>query len=509
MIKLRDYQIEGVRGITKHLIKNERRIAYNLPTGGGKTVVFCFVSKAVNSTGKKVILTVHRKRLLMQTSLSLAEIGVMHRIIAPKTVVKAIEQKHYDKHGKSFLDESTSIAVASVQTLVRRMHELDDCNMLVIDECHHAAAGYWEKCIKAAPDATILGVSATLIRLDGRGLKEYFDVIVQGPSMQKLIDRGHLCKPRVFASEEQIDLSNLRYTRKGDFNEELLAVEMDKPYLIGNTVNHYKAICDKVPAIAYCCNITHAEHTAYEYKQSGYNAICLTSRQSEDEQFRILDKLAAGEIHVVTSVDIISEGTDVPLVGCGISLRPTHSIALWDQQFGRPMRPYPDLPIMKRDYMQKLIMPDGQHTSFFLDHAGNSHRHGLPTQGRNWSLEDDYRPSSRKKEKNVPIKTCPKCNNIHIPAPVCPECGHEYKEEQQKYVHTRSGELVELEITPEWAKGSNLKEEKLSVLLKKAISLEQIEAIATARGYQYGWVKKQIMIRHDYAKKFKRKRRGY
>lgn len=505
-IRLFDYQKKGVQDITEQLLNGIRKIAYVLPTGGGKTVVFSFLAKTIAKSKKNVTIIVHRKKLVLQSSLSLAKIGVKHKVIAAKTVVRQAEEAHIRELGKSFLDDKSTISVASVQTLARREGLLTDCHMMIIDECHHANIGYWRKCIEEAEKATIVGVTATLIRLDGKSLGDVFDVHIEGPNMSELIDRGRLCKPRVFASKEQIDLSQCR-TRLGDYNSDDVALAMDKPYLIGNCVEHYKYLCDKVPAIAYCVNIAHAEHVAAEFQKSGYNSFCLTSKQSEIEQFQILDKLAKGEIHVVTSVDIISEGTDVPLVGCGISLRPTQSLSLWDQQFGRPLRTYPDSEIMRQEHMRKLVDERGQHYAFILDHAGNSHRHGLPVYGRTWSLKHD---TSRRKSndlKIVKVVTCPKCFNIHEPMQFCPECNHEYEVVQKKFIHAKSGELVELDITPDWAGGKNLEEEKLTVLLKKASTLEQIEAIATARGYKYSWVHRQIRFRHDAAQKYGRKAR--
>lgn len=500
-IRLRDYQQRGVKAVTEKLSNGVRKLAYVLPTGGGKTIVFSFIAKALSRLGKNVTIVVHRKKLVLQSSLALASIGIPHKLVAAKGVIKQTEECHIETFGKSFINEKSSVTIASVQTLAKRLELLTDCHMIIIDECHHANIGYWRSCIEAAFKATVLGVTATLVRLDGKPLGDVFDDYIEGPPMQELIDKGHLCRPRVFASKEQIDLSGVRRSL-GDFNTGDLALAMDKPYLIGNSVEHYKYLCDKVPAIAYCCTIAHAEHAAREFRAAGYNAVCLTSKQDEIEQFQILNALAAGDIHVVTSVDIISEGTDVPLVGCGISLRPTESLGLWDQQFGRPLRTYPDSPIMQRDYMRKLIDDNGQHTAFILDHAGNSHRHGLPVYGRTWSLKHDT--STRKKKDSNPVKisTCPKCNNIHEPMQFCPECGHKYEVVAKKFINAKSGELVELDITPEWAGKQNLETGDYKSLLKKASTLEQIEAIATARGYKYSWVLRQVRMRHDAAAKY-------
>lgn len=507
-IRLFDYQRKGVNDIAAKLIQGIKKLAYVLPTGGGKTVVFCYLAMKLAKTGKSIGIVVHRKKLVLQTSLALAALGVPHRIVAAGKITAMAKEQHIELYGRSFVSDKSTILVASVQTLARRLDEIKDIHLLIIDECHHANVGYWRQCIDHASKAVVLGVTATLIRLDGKSLGDVFDEHIEGPTMGDLIQRGRLCYPRVFAAKEQIDLSSVRVNRmRGDYDINDIAAIMDKPYLIGNSVQHYHQICPKVPAIAYCCNITHAEHVAEEFRQAGYNAICLTSKQTESEQFHILNKLAQGDIDVVSSVDIISEGTDVPLVGCAISLRPTDSLGLWDQQFGRPLRTYKDFidsPIMQREHMKKLIRADGVHTAFILDHAGNSHKHGLPMYGRQWSLKPDIMKRNRE-SKPVSIVTCPKCNNIHEPQAFCPECNHEYVIEAQKIIESKSGELCEM--TPDWAGGLNLKTEKLSILLKKAMRIEEIIAIQQARDYEYGWVVRQVHMRSDAARKYKHKAR--
>lgn len=505
-IRLFDYQRKGVNDIAKGLVRGVRRLAYVLPTGGGKTVIFCYLAMKVAKTGKNVAIVVHRKKLVLQSSLALASIGVPHRIIASGKIEAMAREQQIELYGKSYISARSTIFVASVQTLVNHIEELQECHLLIIDECHHANVGYWRRCIDYATKAVVLGVTATLIRLDGKSLGDVFDEHIEGPTMGDLIQRGRLCYPRVFASREQIDLSSVRISG-GDYNEEQLAAVMDKPFLIGNSVQHYHSICAKVPAIAYCCNIAHAEHVAEEFRQAGYRSICLTSKQTEAEQFKILNQLAQGEIDLVASVDIISEGTDVPLIGCGISLRPTKSLGLWDQQFGRPLRTYKDYvgtEIMEREHMKALVREDGTHTAIILDHAGNSHRHGLPMYGRRWSLKPDAQ--RKKKESNpVAIATCPDCLNLHEPQRFCPECGHEYVVAPQKIIQAKDGSLIELK--PDWTGGVDLVEGDYKTLLRKASTLEQLTAMQVARGYDYGWVKRQVRFRYEASMKYKHRAR--
>ncbi len=184
MIVLRDYQQVGVDRIRHAFARRTRRVLFCLPTGGGKTIVFTWIGAAVAARGKRVVVLVHRVELVEQVSKALAGMGVGHGVIAA---------------GHPTTD--AAVQIASVATLARRLAAgFAPPDLVVVDECHHAVAGTWSKVLAAAPEAFILGVSATPERLDGRGLGSAFDVLIEGPTVAELTAAGHLvpaeCSPR-------------------------------------------------------------------------------------------------------------------------------------------------------------------------------------------------------------------------------------------------------------------------------------------------------------------------
>jgi superfamily II DNA or RNA helicase len=126
------------------------------------------------------------------------------------------------------------------------------------------------------------------------------------------------------------------------------------------------------------------------------------------------------------SVDVISEGTDVPSVGCAILLRPTQSEGLYLQQVGRVLRPAP-----------------GKDHALILDHVGNVHRHGFPDDVRTWSLDDARRRTGKGGPPAPAVRTCESCFAAFKPAPVCPCCGAECAAPAREIRQT-DGELQEL-----------------------------------------------------------------
>lgn len=347
------------------------------------------MAKAALQKGNRVLVMVHKRELLDQASRSLHALGVDHGLIAP------------NHHG-----ESSPIAVASVQTLDRRLKELPlHFDFIIIDEAHHAEASIWKRCLAEFPRAKLLGVTATPVRLDGKGLSSTFDDMIIGPSIRELIADGYLVQPEVFAPPVQLELDGIRM-RASDYDPKELASRIDKPSLTGKAVEHYRKHCPNEPAIAFCASISHAISVRDSFREAGFKAEAISGDLPDHERRAMIDDLGSRRIDVLTSVDIVSEGTDIPIVTAAILLRPTKSLGLFMQQVGRVLRPAPN----KR---QAII----------LDHAGNSLHHGLPDDDREWSL--DGVKVKRSKERDVtPIKQCQSCFAVFMKATSCPHCGH-------------------------------------------------------------------------------------
>jgi superfamily II DNA or RNA helicase len=140
-------------------------VLFVLATGGGKTIVFAFITMNAAAKGNSIILLAHRQEITDQISAALTAMGVVHGRIQPGHPMT-----------------TDLVQVGMVQTVARRLGRLTEPALLVIDEAHHAVAGTWSMIAAAWPDAKILGVTATPERLDGVGLREAFDEIVIGPT---------------------------------------------------------------------------------------------------------------------------------------------------------------------------------------------------------------------------------------------------------------------------------------------------------------------------------------
>lgn len=473
---LRPYQVSGVDAIHGAFSEGARAVCYTLPTGGGKTVIFADIARLAAEAGTRTAILVHRDALLTQAAGKLRESRVAHSLIAP---------------GHRFYGDK--IAVASVQTLARRLdrHEFD---LIVIDEAHHATAGTYRKILAAWPEAFVLGVTATPCRTDGQGLNSVFEQLVAGPGIHDLIEDGYLVEPIAYGPAKPVELGNLR-TRMGDYDQHQLAELMDTARVTGDAVEHYRTLCPGAPAIVFCVSIKHAEDVAADFARAGFRAASVSGSMHVTEIRRRTAGLSDGSVQVLTSCDLISEGFDAPAATAIIGLRPTKSLAVFIQQIGRGLRPIyaPGFDLTTRAGRLAAIAASKKPKAIFLDHAGNTFRFGMADEPRDWTLEG--RPKRARGAaapvEDIQVRQCPKCFRCHKPAPLCPECGHVY---------------VVVARAPQEAAGTLTVIDKEALRRSRASELRQartyadFKAIGKRRGYAAGWAWRAFTERGGYAR---------
>ncbi len=450
-ITLRDYQSSAIHALRASYRAGHRAPLLVCPTGGGKTIMFAAITQSAAARGHRVLILVHRRELIRQASQKLSQADVPHGVIAA---------------GDPEADHP--VQVASVQTLARRLDRLSwRPDLIVIDEAHHAVAGTWRKILEHWPHALRLGVTATPLRQDGRGLCSMFDHLVEGPTVATLVDHGYLSTARVFAPPQVADLSGLR-SRGGDYAQDQLADRLDRPTVTGDAIDHYQRLCNQKRAIAFCCSAKHAESVATAFNLQGVPAATLLGTTPSEQRDQLVRQFAAGTIRVLVTVDVVSEGFDCPAAEVAILLRPTQSEGLYLQQVGRVLRPAP-----------------GKPHALILDHVGNVHRHGFPDDHRDWSLADRPRRGPKGDGPPAPtVRTCETCFAAFAPQPVCPVCGTPAKLSSRE-IQQREGELQELaRAAVAQARARDRRQQG------KARSLPELLAIAKQRGYSAGWAYK-------------------
>ena len=419
---LRNYQSTSITRL-REAFKINKRVLFVLATGGGKTAIFSAIAQA---SPKHILIVAHRKELIDQINERLGD---------------------YDRN---------RITVMTVQTAVKRTAQIK-AEFIIIDEAHHTAAGSWQKILEAYPDAYVLGVTATPCRLDGHGLSPSFQTMIEGPSIRELISMGYLCNAVTYGSER--DYSMIK-TSGSDYSISSMQEHLMKSKITGEAVNEWRKYANEKQTIVFCVSIKHAEFTAAMFSIVGHKAEVLTSRNTKEEREAIIMRFKNKETRLLVSVDIISEGFDVPSCEAVILMRPTKSLSLYLQQVGRALRTH-----------------EGKDKAIILDHAGNCFRHGLATQHRAWELTSDKVSAASVKWE---MRQCKRCYAVFSStSDNCPECGTK-PDPKPKEMKMVAGVLVPVEEVEE-----RKKEAKRELAGQKTYA--DWLAIEKARGYKSGW----------------------
>lgn len=411
-MKLRPYQEQGVADI-RAAFQQSRRVLYVLSTGGGKTLLFSYISRGVYQNRKRVLILAHRRELLKQISSALGQWNVPHGILDAQA-------RGIPRH---------PVVVGSVFTVYRRLKHMPRYDLIIQDEAHHCSGNNtYSKILNHFPDARQLGVTATPARASGEPLGASFDTLIEGPSTAELIAMGYLCPPEVYAPSKP-NLAGV-HIRQGDFVVSELDAAMNKPTITGDAIEHYRKLAFGKLTVVFCVSVKHARDTAEMFNKAGISAAHVDGKMEDFERDRTLARFSRGEIRVLTSCNLISEGFDVPGIECAIMLRPTESMPLYLQMVGRALRIYP-----------------GKSKAVILDAAGLTLRHGFPDAPREWTLAGEMKAPS---ERAPRVSVCAKCFAAYKPAPMCPRCGHIPPVQDRKVKHV-DGELVQVSAADEYA----------------------------------------------------------
>ena len=189
---LRTYQIDVIDSLRAEL-QHHRRVLAVMPTGAGKTHTFCTIAQLSTFKNHNVLILVHRSELIDQTSARLNSMDVPHGVIAPR---------HPVTHAQ--------VQVASIHAVARRLSAFPwSPNLVIVDEAHHCAARSWKQVLDGYPNAHVVGWTATPQRLDGKGLSDSFDQLIEGPSVRRLIELGHLAEYKLYAPPTGADLTEI------------------------------------------------------------------------------------------------------------------------------------------------------------------------------------------------------------------------------------------------------------------------------------------------------------
>lgn len=402
-MQLRPYQNEIVENVRKAWKAGYKAPCVVLSCGGGKSCIVAEMARRTTWNGKRVLFLVHRRELVDQIFRTFVRWGVLMDLCD----------------------------IGMVQTFTRRLKKLRKPALIITDENHHSLAQSYKRIYEYFPDVPRVGVTATPIRLNGDGLGDVNDILVESVSTKWLIDHNCLA-PYDYYAPNVADLTGL-HTKMGEYVTADIEKAMVKNTVFGDVIKYYRQLADGKKAVCYCASVKHSLATAEEFKKAGISAEHIDGSTPKAERDRIISQFRKGCITILCNVDLISEGFDVPDCECAILLRPTHSLTLYIQQSMRCMRYRPG----KR--------------AVIIDHVGNYVRHGMPDDDRTWTLEKKDRKAKKKAVDNSEkVRQCPECfYTFAAPNPgeksTCPHCGYEFPSAERELETDESVGLIKIE----------------------------------------------------------------
>jgi superfamily II DNA or RNA helicase len=446
MIKLRPYQNQAIENLRTSIARGNKRPLLQATTGAGKTIIACEMIRRATDKKKRVIFIAHRKEIITQTSGKLDAFGINHGVIMAN---------HERKNDHA-------VQVASIQTLTRR--DKPEADLIIIDECHLSCSASFKQIVDEYPNAVIIGLTATPTRLDGKGLGEIYQDIIQVVPTRQLIEEGYLVKPRVIAPFKP-DMKGIKKT-KGDYDATETANLMDNKEITANIVKHWQQSALDRKTIVFASSVEHSKNIVSEFIESGISAKHLDANTPANERDQTLQEWLDGEFTVLSNMGLFVEGLDVPAAACCVLARPTKSVTIYLQAVGRVMRP-----------------AENKTDCIILDCAGLTYEHGFVDDVREWTLDGKI----KKPKDDVPaVHICESCFAAYSKAlhpHECPECGFVTYIEP-KVIESADVEMVEL--TPSII--ADIRAKRIKWLeFTKCKTLDDFIELGKLRGYKSGW----------------------
>lgn len=404
------------------------------PCGAGKSVIISEIARMTTNKGNRVLFLVHRRELIdqIQNTFKLNDVNM------------------------------DLVQFGMVQTICRRLERIPKPSLIITDESHHGLANSYRKIYDYFSDVLRLSFTATPIRLNGSGLGDVNDILLEEVDAEWLVQNGFL-SPYKYYAPKLIDEDHLMLNSLKEFSSSSIDNAINQSNTIyGDVIKHYKALADGEQAIAYCHSITASKAIEEVFNKMGIPTAHIDAKTPKVERDTLISKFRSKEIRILTNVDLIGEGFDVPDCSTVIMLRPTQSLSLYIQQSMRGMR-----------------YKEGK-TSIIIDHVGNVQRFGLPDEKREWSLKG--KKSSSNGTATIKIKQCENCYSVYSSElKQCPECGFSPPVKVAKeYDVDEAAELEqvekgEFEVKLDFREPSDCKD------------MKELYELAKNRGYKRGW----------------------
>ncbi|WP_298316467.1 DEAD/DEAH box helicase [uncultured Aquimarina sp.] len=324
---LYSYQKGAINKIFKSFedAREDYHLLYQLPTGGGKTVIFSeIVRQYLKHHNRKVLVMTHRIELCKQTSTMLTGFGVDNKVVDSKANLE--DQDKY------------SCFVAMVETLNNRLNEdkldISDIGLVIIDEAHYNS---FTKLFKFFEKSFILGVTATPLSSNIKlPMKDNYDELIVGETIESLIENEFLARAEVFAYN--MGLTSLEVGSNGDYTVKSSEDLYTNSNMLSQLLQAYEKHSKGKKTLIFNNGINTSLHVYDTFRSAGYPIAHLDNTATKKQRKQILQWFKETPDAILTSVSILTTGFDEPTVDTIILNRATKSLTLYYQMIGRGSR---------------------------------------------------------------------------------------------------------------------------------------------------------------------------
>ncbi len=325
--ELYHYQKGAIDKIFKYFddAPDDFHLLYQLPTGGGKTVVFSeMVRQYLKHHTKRVLIMTHRIELIKQTSRMLTEFGVVNKVV--NSTANLDDQKNYN------------CFVAMVETLNNRLNDdkldISDIGLVIIDEAHYNS---FNKLFKFFGKSFILGVTATPLSSNiNLPMKGNYEELIVGESITSLIENKFLAQAEMYSFN--VGLTSLVVGANGDYTVKSSEDLYTNTDMLSKLVSAYEEVSKGKKTLIFNNGINTSLHVYDTFRAAGYPIAHLDNTNSKKERSEILKWFKETPNAILTSVSILTTGFDEPTVESIILNRATKSLTLYYQMIGRGSR---------------------------------------------------------------------------------------------------------------------------------------------------------------------------
>lgn len=371
-MELRTYQSEAINAIEEQWESGTNRTLLVLPTGCGKTIVFCKLTERQVERGNRVLIMAHRGELLDQAA---------DKLLKSTGLRCAVE-----KADSSCLGSWFRVVVGSVQTLMRekRLNQFapDYFDTIIVDEAHHCISDSYLRVLEHFSKAKVLGVTATPDRGDMRNLGQFFESLAYEYSLPRAIREGYLSPIKALTIPLKLDLSGVGI-QSGDFKAGDLGNALD-PYL-ESIADEMLIHCADRKTVVFLPLVATSQKFRDILNAKGFRAAEVNG--GSEDRAEVLADFDSGKYNVLCNSMLLTEGWDCPSVDCVVVLRPTKVRGLYCQMVGRGTR-----------------LAEGKDHLLLLDFLWHTERHELCHPA---SLICESPDVAKKMTENIEAAGCP------------------------------------------------------------------------------------------------------